>query len=229
MRSVLSFCAWALGFRKGDQESSDLSETSDWGDENPERTLLREQLEYYLSDTNLENDNHFKTEIAKNVDRWVSVEYIMHCNRVKQLGATVEDVLQAASSSPYLEANFAKQAVRSKTPFVSDARRPFRSLRVSGFAKDVPQWAQLQFFQTILPGIVRITLLRKANENGVLESLGITDVELEDEEVAKAAVKRGIEYGKGLLNVQLLSDFHEKQTAKTGKKAEARQPRQSSK
>jgi lupus La protein len=196
MERVLDFLAWGFGFQKG-SSSSDAEPP-----ESSEQTLLREQLEYYFSDANVERDEQFRSEIAKSEERFVSVEYILACNRVKQLAATANDILTAAAESRFLEADFDGRRVRSTTVFVSDPRRSFRTIRVAGFATDIPQSVQTEFFESIFPGKVRYVNLLRAGES--LDYTGVSIVELDNEEIADAAAQRGIEYGDGVLAVEVV-------------------------
>lgn len=230
MRTALSIFARTLGFTKpcDSVSESEVEENAYWGIDNPKEQLLREQLEYYFSDVNLERDVNFREEIAKNSDRYVSVDYLMRCNRVKQMKATPEEVLAAAGGSTYIEADMIRRAVRSQKEFVSDPQRSQRTLRVTGFAADVPQFSQIEFFKSIFPkDDLRVTLLRK-QEGEEFVYTGVSLLELETIESANLALERGIEYGKGTLGLVRLSDYeaqlkHQKGNKKnrTPKKANA--------
>jgi lupus La protein len=224
MSGMFSAIARFLGFGKREIEKP---EDEEWPDDSPAQTILREQLEYYFSDVNLENDTNFKEEIAKSDERYVSVGYILGCNRVKQMGSTDQDILQAAASSPYLEADFEARAIRSKRPFVSDPQRSSRTLRVSGFGPNVPQHAQLEFFESIFPGSVRRISLVRAHRRDTFQYSGTSIVELDSVDLAKRAVENGIEYGNGLMGVELLSEYQSKARQNTPNSAEKRTPRNS--
>lgn len=228
MRSILSVFAKALGFTKpADSVSeSEVEEDAYWGIDNPREQLLREQLEYYFSDANLEKDANFRAEIAKNSERYVSVDYIMNCNRVKQMRVTPEEILSAAGGSLYIEADMTRRAVRSQKEFVSDPHRSERTLRVTGFAADVPQFSQIEFFKSIFPrDELRVNLLRRF-DNGEFVFTGTTLLELESIESANLALERGIEYGRGELKIVRLSEYEEMlKNQKKPQKKEKRSPK----
>jgi hypothetical protein len=220
MSGFFSFISRACGFTGNPDQT--IASDDDWADDNPRQTLLREQLEYYFSGVNLERDANFLAEIGRSSTGQVSIDYILACNRVKQLHATADDVLQAAASSPYLTADPRSRTISSRSPFVSDPNRGSRTLRVTGFSANVPQSAQLQFFESIFPGAVaRVNLVRTVDRDGQFVYSGTSIVELDDPDLASQAVENGIEYGTGLLEVELLSGYQEK----TKKKAQAPPPK----
>lgn len=57
--------------------------------------ILRSQVLYYLSDDNLRRDSFFQGVIAASNEGWVPLESIVACPRMKQMGATVKDILEA--------------------------------------------------------------------------------------------------------------------------------------
>lgn len=97
----------------------------------------KDQVEYYLSSTNLERDNFFRNLTVNNPDRWIDASVFMGCQRVKQTGITSDDLILACSKSHFLDVDTEKQMIRAKNPFVSDVRRKFRTVRMSGFPKDL--------------------------------------------------------------------------------------------
>merc|ERR1740121_3225775 len=60
---------------------------------------LRTQLEYYLSDDNLQRDRFFHEAISANDGGWLEMNNIMACKRVKTLGASAADVVEALRES----------------------------------------------------------------------------------------------------------------------------------
>lgn len=210
-RTLLKVCAKVLGFEHDPSDESEIeySGESDWDDENPGLTILREQLEFYFSDANLEKDKAFREEIEKNGDRYVPVTFILNCNRIKQMEATADDILEAANRSKYLDADMGRQMVRSKEPFHHDDQRPFRTIRVTGMQSHVPQYAQEDFYQSIFTGHnLRVNLLRHYDEQtGEFIYTGTSLVELDDTDLAKEVAERKIEYGSSTLDVELLSEY----------------------
>ena len=207
MRSVLHFFAWSLGFDKQSEGESEDDEPQYWGVD-PRKEAIREQLEYYFSGANLEQDKNMRAEIEKNEAQAISVDYFLRCNRLKQLGATAEEILDAARDSEYLEAHEQTRSICPQTKFVSDPHRAERTLRVTGIAADVPWREQCVFFKSLFPPgeVVHVSLIRRF-ENGELVYTGTAIVELNSIEEADRAVFNGIQYGKGELEVVRMSDY----------------------
>jgi hypothetical protein len=95
----------------------------------PEPQAVKRQVEYYLSDENLKNDQFFHGEIAKNQDGWLTLNLLLSCNKMKAMGATAEDVLAALAESK-LEVREDKLAVRRPgnltLPTLEEKAQPFR-------------------------------------------------------------------------------------------------------
>jgi len=95
----------------------------------PEPQAVKRQVEYYLSDENLKNDQFFHGEIAKNQDGWLALNLLLSCNKMKAMGATAEDVLAALAESK-LEVREDKLAVRRPgnltLPTLEEKAQPFR-------------------------------------------------------------------------------------------------------
>lgn len=82
--------------------------------ESKDLSPLVTQLEYYLSDANLEFDEFFFTEIEKSADRWLAIDQVMNCNKVKKGGWTICDLQNALIKSELLELNEDETCMRRK-------------------------------------------------------------------------------------------------------------------
>jgi hypothetical protein len=58
---------------------------------------VKEQVEFYLSDANLCQDAFFNARLAEADDGWLDAKLVLDCARMKRLGATADDLLQALS------------------------------------------------------------------------------------------------------------------------------------
>ena len=81
---------------------------------NIDLSALQKQLEYYLSDKNLKQDEFFfnKLKESQNVtfplkspilQHTISIDNFLNCNKVKQLKATKDDIIHALKNSSDLE------------------------------------------------------------------------------------------------------------------------------
>merc|ERR1712176_93735 len=60
---------------------------------------LQTQIEYYLSDGNLQHDKFFHQKISSNAEGWLDLCYVLSCNKIKAMGATPDLILNALRSS----------------------------------------------------------------------------------------------------------------------------------
>ncbi len=75
--------------------------------------LIQKQIEYYLSDKNLQHDPYFFEKIK--LDSFVTVESILSCNNIKKLEATKEDVVKALEDSDLLEMTNENNGIKRKS------------------------------------------------------------------------------------------------------------------
>jgi len=77
-----------------------------------DHSTLTTQVEYYLSNTNLENDEFFHHELENSAEGYLALDLIMNCNKIKKLSATYADLKDAIANSKILELNDNKDSVR---------------------------------------------------------------------------------------------------------------------
>ena len=75
---------------------------------------IKTQIEYYLSDSNLESDEFFHNLISKEKEGYLDLEYIMQCNKIKKAGWTKEQIIESIADSDKVEANTDKTKIRRK-------------------------------------------------------------------------------------------------------------------
>ena len=74
---------------------------------------VREQIEYYMSDTNLSRDKFFRDQIMTDKEGWVACQHFLNCNKVKSMGIGVEKIAAAiADGSDKLEMSKDKKKLR---------------------------------------------------------------------------------------------------------------------
>jgi hypothetical protein len=81
---------------------------------NQNLSILRVQIEYYLSDTNLAADEFFHSKISEDSEGYVDVNLFLNCNKVKKLNVTKDDIVNAIKTSEDLELNSTGDKVRRK-------------------------------------------------------------------------------------------------------------------
>lgn len=75
--------------------------------------LIQKQIEYYLSDKNLQHDPYFFEKLK--LESFVPVESILSCNNIKKLEATKEDVVKALENSDLLEMTNENKGIKRKS------------------------------------------------------------------------------------------------------------------
>mmetsp|Transcript_37674 Transcript_37674/g.59581 ORF Transcript_37674/g.59581 Transcript_37674/m.59581 type:complete len:454 (-) Transcript_37674:134-1495(-) len=86
---------------------------------------LREQVEYYFSDSNLRKDAFFRDLVASNNGGWVNLDVVLQCPRIRQQSITHVELIEALRGSHMLEVSAAQNdtsqcSVRRLEPFVTN-------------------------------------------------------------------------------------------------------------
>jgi hypothetical protein len=82
-------------------------------DEQKQKEIKR-QIEYYLSDLNLETDEFFHKIISNEKEGYIDLEYIMQCNKVKKAGWDLNMIIESIKDSDQVELNLEKTKIRRK-------------------------------------------------------------------------------------------------------------------
>ena len=75
---------------------------------------IKTQIEFYLSDANLDNDEFFHNIISKETNGYLDIDYIMQCNKIKKSGWTKDQIIESIKDSEQIELNQEKTKVRRK-------------------------------------------------------------------------------------------------------------------
>lgn len=78
---------------------------------------IKEQVEFYFGDSNLDKDRFFKKQIDKSKDGSIPLSMLLSFNRVKALVEDVTVLQKALSTSTMLKLNEDKSSVRRITPY----------------------------------------------------------------------------------------------------------------
>lgn len=93
---------------------------------------LKTQIEYYLSDQNLQRDKFFHEAISASGEGWLSLDVVMRCKRVQSTGASLADVVAALHGSE-VEVRSDGVAIRRL------GNRPLPSLQAKKEPRTLPQ------------------------------------------------------------------------------------------
>ena len=75
---------------------------------------IKEQIEYYLSDTNLEHDSFFHKKISEDPNGYLDLELLLKCNKCKNAGWTLDDIKTGIKLSDNIELDKEEKKVRRK-------------------------------------------------------------------------------------------------------------------
>ena len=75
---------------------------------------IKNQMEYYLSDANLEKDYFFHEKISSSSEGYLDLELFLKCNKIKNKGWTKEDLKKGIQLSKEIELDETGEKVRRK-------------------------------------------------------------------------------------------------------------------
>ena len=179
---------------------------------------VREQMEFYLSPSNVESQSFMKSLITEREDRFCPIERFFTFNRLAALGCSFEDVVLACEASSELELDSTRQMVRTIIPFKPDPRRDFRTIHVEGLGEDETLDTLQAFFRTIFPRVLRVEMRRKNLPGGDKIFSGEANIELETEEIAQEVCEKGIDYKGTHLQPVIFAEFKRNMSRGRGKK-----------
>jgi hypothetical protein len=76
--------------------------------------LILKQIEYYLSDKNLQHDQFFYDKLLNDPNGYLDLNYFLNCNNIKKLDIKIEDIQAALADSEILLLNKDKTGVKRK-------------------------------------------------------------------------------------------------------------------
>src|SRR4051794_1960828 len=74
------------------------------------------QFEFYFSDSNLPNDKFLRSQVANNLEGFVSIDLLASFKRIQDLTKDIKVVISALSKSKMLEVDQEGKNVRRITP-----------------------------------------------------------------------------------------------------------------
>lgn len=179
----------------------------------------RKQIEFYFSPANLERDAFMKQLIDSGDDRYVPIDKFFDFNKISELGLSLEDLVEALSTSHKLEINSERTHVRSIKPFKPDPRIDYKTICIDGIDRDdtrenLEELLKKQF------GTVNYLLMRNVKDKQTKKNkfCGKIEVILSSETRAKNASETGFAYKEGHLPVKILGYLNERNENETPKK-----------
>ena len=75
---------------------------------------IKEQIEYYLSDKNLEKDSFFHQKISEDPNGYLDLDLLLKCNKIKNAGWTIDEIKEGIKLSENIELDGEGKKVRRK-------------------------------------------------------------------------------------------------------------------
>ena len=78
------------------------------------KSVIKEQIEYYLSDGNLSHDSFFHQKISADPNGYLDLDYLLKCNKCKNAGWTIDEIKEGIKLSDQIELDKEEKKVRRK-------------------------------------------------------------------------------------------------------------------
>ena len=78
------------------------------------KVQIKEQIEYYLSDKNLQNDSFFHNKISEDPNGYLDLDLLLKCNKIKNAGWTKDEIKEGIKLSEEIELDKEEKKVRRK-------------------------------------------------------------------------------------------------------------------
>lgn len=160
---------------------------------------IRDQVEFYFSDSNILFDNHLRTKMSEHPEGFVSLEHIASFKRMQALTSDLEVVLRAIEKSEELVLSEDRTMVRRKNPLPEKNTTMERSIYAKGFPADSTLDGLIEFWKQY--GNIRCVRMRRVKGEEQLFK-GSVFVEFATEEEAKAATEKEIKFGEETLLIK---------------------------
>lgn len=176
---------------------------------------VREQVEFYFSDSNLPRDAFLRSLVQKNKDGYVPVDTIASFKKLANLTKDRTIVLQAIRSSESIEASEDGKQVRRRSAVPSDASQVVfnRSIYAKGFPQETTIDDVKQYFSE--QGNVRSVRLRRRRDKLFK---GSVFVEFDNNEVANKVAAMELKYKDAPLLLHTKAAYVEKKKIEIAEK-----------
>ncbi|KAL9648669.1 hypothetical protein ABK040_016298 [Willaertia magna] len=142
---------------------------------------IREQVEFYFSDSNLPKDKFLRSLVANNPEGYVELKTIASFNRMKSLTTDMEVIVNAIKKSSMLEVDSEGKLVRRVTTLPDTDTSGNRTLHVKGLPTD-EQLANIDTVKDFFNKFGQVTCVRLRREKGG-QPKGSAFVEFDSESV----------------------------------------------
>ena len=75
---------------------------------------IRRQIEFYLSDRNIQKDKFFREQVLKDKEGWVEISQFLDCNRIRAMKIGKEEIAAACEDSRFVDVSADKLKIRRR-------------------------------------------------------------------------------------------------------------------
>ncbi|GJQ12451.1 hypothetical protein GpartN1_g4242.t1 [Galdieria partita] len=164
---------------------------------------IRNQVEFYFSDSNLPRDKFLRSKTGESGDGYVDLDIIASFKRLKSLTTDISLIRIALENSNLLELNETKTKLRRKSPLPASLSNKHKTIYVKGFPKqEEPELESVvELFSPY--GVVRSVRFRRYPDTKKFK--GSAFIEFETEEEAQRAAEEEFLKDKSGLELEILS------------------------
>ncbi|EFC39281.1 sjogren syndrome antigen B-like protein [Naegleria gruberi] len=159
---------------------------------------IREQVEFYFSDSNLPKDKFLRSLVANNPEGYVELKTIASFNRMKQISTDMDLIVSALKKSSMLEIDAEGKLVRRITALPEVDTSNARTLYAKGFPLD-ESVANLDSIKALFEPFGKVVCVRARREkNGTFKGSAFIEFDSEST-VNELAGKSDFKFGESVL------------------------------
>jgi lupus La protein len=160
------------------------------------------QFEFYFSDSNLPNDKFLRSQVANNMEGYVSLDVICNFKRILDITKDRELIIKALSHSKILQVDKDGKNVRRTTPLPETNSMTEKTLYVKGLPSD----STIESIEAIFKGFT-VSCVRLRRNKETKEFKGSAFVEFSTQEEVDAAIKSEIKVNDVKLTCMSKKDY----------------------
>ena len=148
---------------------------------------IKDQIEFYFSESNLRKDRFLQKEISKEKDGWVGLPVLLTFNKLKALTKDAKEVAEALKDSDLVEVSESGDKIRRSADLPADDTSKERTLYVKGYPVDDAD-VTIESISDAFKGYGKVLMVRLRKDPRTKAFKGSAFVEFDKPECVKAAV-----------------------------------------
>jgi len=151
------------------------------------RRQIREQMEFYFSDSNLSKDRFINQEILKDPEGYVDLNLFLKFNKIKSLAEDLNSLAKALDKSETLELDSTKTKVRRQVPYVAVSQDEINRRTV--YVENLPTDVTHDLLKRIFSRCGKVCYISLPKYKTTKEIKGFAFIEFDSRQSAKNAIK----------------------------------------